>query len=128
MEKSEKDNFYIKVSADGPYLLYGSLPIEQEIILQNREGGSWSYKKGTSYNSTKERKESEENHIPCALCRCGESKNAPFCSGAHYDTEWDSKERASFTPILENANITDGPSVILADNEQYCAYARFCDN
>lgn len=128
MENSKKDDFYVKVTEEGPYLLYGTLPIEQEIILPNRDGGSWSYKKGKSYNNTKERKESEENHIPCALCRCGESKNAPFCTGAHYNAEWDPTERASFEPILDNAKVTEGPSVILADNEKYCAYARFCDS
>ncbi len=125
---SKENNIHIKVTPDGPYLLYGVVPIVQEITLPNKKGGIWIYKKGKSYNNTIEIKECEENNIPCALCRCGESKNAPFCSGAHYDAEWNSRERASFAPILDNAEIIDGPSVTLADNEQFCAYARFCDN
>ena len=37
---------YIKVTKDGPYLVFGMPPIRQEIITPNEEGNSWDYTKG----------------------------------------------------------------------------------
>ena len=33
--------FYIKITPDGPYLLYGNPPMDQEIIVPNDEGSSF---------------------------------------------------------------------------------------
>lgn len=60
--------FYIKITPDGPYLLYGNPPMDQEIIVPNDEGSSWTYRKGNHFSTTEE---------PTALCRCGASKNKP---------------------------------------------------
>ena len=42
--------FYIKITPDGPYLLYGNPPMDQEIIVPNDEGSSWTYRKGNHRN------------------------------------------------------------------------------
>ncbi|MBQ7824524.1 MAG: CDGSH iron-sulfur domain-containing protein [Bacteroidaceae bacterium] len=112
------ETFYIKVTADGPYLLFGNPPIDEEIIVFNDNGDSWLYKRGKHFNSEKS---------PVALCRCGSSKNKPYCDGSHRHCHWDSKETASHKPLLDEAYIYEGPTMILADNEVYCAFARFCD-
>ena len=41
--------FYIKITPDGPYLLYGNPPMDQEIIVPNDEGSSWTYRKGNHF-------------------------------------------------------------------------------
>ncbi|MDD6210838.1 MAG: CDGSH iron-sulfur domain-containing protein [Bacteroidales bacterium] len=113
----KKETFYIKITADGPYLVYGKPTLDQQIIAPNDEGSSWVYKQGKSY----------EVKEPCALCRCGESKNKPYCDGAHHNAQWDPKETASRLPILEDADVYEGSKYDLFDNESYCAFARFCD-
>ncbi|MCH5328929.1 MAG: CDGSH iron-sulfur domain-containing protein [Coprobacter sp.] len=112
------ERYYIKITPDGPYLVYGQPPVDQEIILPNEEGDSWVYRKGRHFAS---------DANPIALCRCGTSKSSPFCDGSHTKACWDSRETSDHRPILENVDQIEGPTQILADNEKYCAFARFCD-
>lgn len=74
------ETFYIKITKDGPYLVYGNPPIDEEIIIPNEEGTPWEYRKGKTFDSSA---------TPTALCRCGESKHAPFCDGSHAHADWD---------------------------------------
>lgn len=113
-----QETFFIKITADGPYLLYGKPPIEQEVIVPDAEGYSWLYRKGKRF---------QIQNDPVALCRCGMSKQAPFCDGSHRQTDWDPKETADKRSILENVKIFEGPVYTLIDNQKYCAFARFCD-
>ncbi|MDO5571933.1 MAG: CDGSH iron-sulfur domain-containing protein [Bacteroidales bacterium] len=111
--------FYIKITADGPYLVYGNPPIDQEIIIPNEDGNSWLYQKGEHFQPV------NPEHI--ALCRCGCSKHQPFCDGSHKTASWSPEETASFDPILQGSQWYEGEELVLSDNEKYCAYARFCD-
>ena len=74
-----------------------------------------------------EGKSFEVKSSPVALCRCGKSKNSPFCDLSHQSERFDGTETASFEPILNGAMRFKGKNLELADNEEYCAYARFCD-
>ena len=111
-------DIYIQITKDGPYLVFGAPPIRQEIITPNEEGNSWDYTKGKKYESTAE---------PVALCRCGRSKNKPFCDGCHEKEGFDGTETAPKEPILKKAKEYKGIHYTLLDNELYCAFARFCD-
>ncbi len=55
----------IEVTKDGPYRLRG------EIWLLDAEGNPAAWAEGASLEH-------------CALCRCGHSRNKPFCSGMHW--------------------------------------------
>jgi len=110
---------YIKITRDGPYLLFGADKISEKIIITDENGISVKYGDGQTF---------EIKSDPIALCRCGKSKNAPFCDGSHA-AGFDGTEVASFTPIMKQASAEAmrGPNQTLLDNEQYCAFARFCD-
>lgn len=116
--KAAPDSFYIEVTAKGPYIVHGKPPLSQAIITQNSAGKSGSYEPGKTF----------ESKDPMALCRCGHSKNAPFCDGSHVRAGEDLTETASFEPLLKGSTEIDGPRLSLTDNEKYCAFARFCDN
>jgi len=111
---------YIKITPDGPYLAFGIHDISEKIIIEDAHGVSIEYGQGKKF---------EIKSDPVALCRCGQSRNKPFCDGSHARVEFDGTETASFVPIHEqpDAEAIRGPELTLLDNQKYCAYARFCD-
>lgn len=111
------DKFKITVLYNGPYLVYGQPPLNQQFIMPNEEGMSWDFLSGAEFKMTD----------PASLCRCGESKNKPYCDGSHVNAVWDPDLTAPTEPLLDNAATFEGPTVSLTDNESYCVFARFCD-
>jgi CDGSH-type Zn-finger protein len=106
----------IVISKNGPYLVSGKLPLQKEIIQIGAEGEPEKWGKG-------ERFPDQENY---ALCRCGQSKNKPFCDGAHAQVGFDGTETASLKKYLEQAEKIEGPAINLTDAQKFCAAARFC--
>ncbi|MDR2098459.1 MAG: CDGSH iron-sulfur domain-containing protein [Rickettsiales bacterium] len=114
----DNDKPYIKVTKDGPYLAFGISKVVEKIILADGAGISVKYGDGKTF---------EIKSDPAALCRCGKSASAPFCDGSHETSGFSGTETASFDPILAGAEAIKGPNLTLADNQNYCAFARFCD-
>jgi CDGSH-type Zn-finger protein len=111
-----KDDKKIMITKDGPYLVSGNLPIDKQIIAIGEEGEPEKWVKGKNVPSNK----------PCALCRCGESKNKPFCDGTHAKVGFKGAETASKKPHGKQAKVMDGPTLKLEDAPALCAAARFC--
>ncbi|MDR2686088.1 MAG: CDGSH iron-sulfur domain-containing protein [Rickettsiales bacterium] len=109
---------YIKITRDGPYMVFGLSKIAEKIILTDGNGISVKYGNGDVFQVKTD---------PVAVCRCGRSLHAPFCDGSHIEGGFDGTCTAPKTPILKNAELIQGDKIDLADNERYCAFARFCD-
>ena len=107
----------ITVTPDGPYLVEGSVPMAEQIIVTDDEGNSVDWLQGESF----------ETKGACRLCRCGQSANKPFCDGSHKRVSFDGTETASREPYLAKATRQDGPTVTLTDAARFCAFGRFCD-
>jgi CDGSH-type Zn-finger protein len=108
--------FKIKVSKNGPYIVSGGVPLAEEIICIDDEGQCHGWRAGKKYRV-------QETY---ALCRCGQSKNKPFCDGTHIKVKFDGTETASREPYLNQAKKFSGPALELTDAQDLCAGARFC--
>jgi CDGSH-type Zn-finger protein len=117
MKKSPQTQPQIKVTKDGPYLVSGGLPLNEQWIVTNAEGDSLEYRAGKKFPTQPQ----------YALCRCGQSANKPFCDGTHAKVRFDGTETASHEPYVRQAKTIDGPTLRLTDQENLCAFARFCD-
>jgi CDGSH-type Zn-finger protein len=106
----------VKVCKNGPYLVSGGIPLIKQTICIDAEGTPNEWRTDNKYPL-------KEN---CALCRCGQSKNKPFCDGTHLKISFDGTETASQEPYLDKAKKIDGPALRLTDAEDLCASARFC--
>jgi CDGSH-type Zn-finger protein len=115
-KKSVKNLTKIKVSKNGPYLIYGGIPIQKMVIIADSEGTATEWQLSTKYSQKK----------VCSLCRCGQSKNKPFCDGTHAKVGFDGTETAGKEAYLNQHEEIEGPKLKLTDIEEICASARFC--
>ena len=115
--QSLHDGPRVRVSKDGPYLVSGGIPLTKQIIGIDAAGDSYKWSEGQKCPS-------KDNY---ALCRCGRSKNKPFCDGTHNKVNFDGTETASREPYLNQAKRIDGPALELTDAVELCASARFCE-
>ena len=106
----------IKVTKDGPYLVSGEVPLAEEKVIHDEEGMPLKWEKDEKFSDKKE----------YALCRCGKSKNKPYCDGSH-KAGFDGEETADNLPFAENAEEIVGAELTLEDNENFCIGAAFCE-
>lgn len=107
----------ITVTPDGPYAVAGDLPVVEQHIVVNEAGESIEWREGKRFA-----------HPPAfKLCRCGHSRNKPFCDSSHERVGFDGTETATREPYEKLATLTEGPALSLKDAESLCAFARFCD-
>ncbi len=107
----------IVVNERGPYRVVGKVPLTVQTITPNAANESWDWTQGRSFPV-------EEEYF---LCRCGQSKNKPFCDNSHLAVRFEGRETASRRPIERQSEHFDGPGLLLSDDENLCAFARFCD-
>ncbi len=113
MVRKEDMKCKIKITKDGPYIVSGSIPLYEKIIVP----------KGRKYEFETGRDLPQSEHY--TLCRCGKSKTAPFCDGSHLKTGFYGEETASKKGYHERATLMEGPDIDLLDDGR-CAFARFC--
>lgn len=107
----------ITISRNGPYLVTGDIPVAEQHIEINAAGESIEWREGKSF----------PHEATFKLCRCGQSKNKPFCDASHKQSGFDGAETASREPFDQLATLQEGPTLSLKDAESLCAFARFCD-
>ena len=106
----------IKILKDGPYLVSGNVPLYEEVIVVDAEDTPVKWEKKSTFPQQDRYR----------LCRCGGSKQKPFCDGTHSAIKFDGTETAPRKNYMELQETTVGPELDLNDAEAYCAVACFC--
>ncbi len=113
---ARENSMKITVSKDGPFIVSGGVPLIQEEICNDEEGYCRNWREAKKFPV-------QEQY---ALCRCGHSKNKPFCDGTHAKVHFEGTETAGNESYLRHPKIIRGPELELADYEGLCVHARFC--
>jgi len=103
----------IKIIKDGPYCVFGSVPLKEKIIAP--VGKHYEYREGRKLPQ-------KETY---SLCRCGKSKDHPFCDGRHKEIDFNGQETASKEKYDKRAELLQGKELNLMDDDR-CAFLRFC--
>ena len=106
----------IKVSKNGPYLVSGGVPVLRQTIIADKNGTALEWRFDEKYPLLEK----------CGLCRCGQSKNKPFCDGTHLKVGFIGTETAAPEEYLNKPKVFEGSVIKLIDYEELCASARFC--
>jgi CDGSH-type Zn-finger protein len=115
--KTSRQEGKIQVTKNGPYMVSGNIPLYRMIIKCNGKTNipaEWIFAG---------KLETQEKY---ALCRCGQSKNKPFCDGTHFKINFDCTEEYDNLLFEKMAKKIEGPKLTLKDAEILCASARFC--
>lgn len=107
-------NGRIKILKNGPYLVTGHVPLSEKIIVPHGKT-EHVFQDGRTLPQAE----------TYSLCRCGQTRTAPFCDGSHLTHGFDGTEKSYRAPFIERAKRMKGMTLDLLDDGR-CAYARFC--
>ncbi|WP_440099435.1 ferritin-like domain-containing protein [Streptosporangium sp. H16] len=114
---SAADHQRIVVLRNGPYVVYGRIPLRRKRkIVSAEQKNALTWKTG-------EPLETEEIY---ALCRCGHSGAKPFCDGTHAAIGFDGTEAAPMRPYQEMQHVHDGVGISAQRVGDLCIHAAFC--
>jgi CDGSH-type Zn-finger protein len=113
---SEKKEKKIRIIKNGPYMVQGNVPMRKEKITEDEQRYLLKWEKISDFPK-------QENH---SICRCGETKNNPFCDGAHKKATCNFEETAENLPFKSRAEKIEGDDIILFDVPKLCASGHFC--
>jgi len=112
-------NIKIVVRTNGPYVTLGKIPLVKKIQVVSEFGEPLTWKKEGEIAT-------DEGYC---LCRCGQSRDLPFCDGTHNEVGFDGTENAPTSLSTERRIDYPGSTkIIIQFDVDMCSGSGFCGN
>jgi CDGSH-type Zn-finger protein len=109
----------VEIRDDGPYVVSGGIPLVRKIQVVSELGEPLTWKKEGDIAT----------EGPYCLCRCGKSRNKPFCDETHCDIGFDGSEKAPInTSEQRRESFPDSSNIIIRVDLSLCTNSGFCAN
>jgi CDGSH-type Zn-finger protein len=79
---------------NSPRQKFAEEKIMADVIIRVSKDGPYEVSGGAKVLDHQGKEYQEDQFEPVYLCRCGQSKNKPFCDGSHEDAGFKSEETA----------------------------------
>jgi CDGSH-type Zn-finger protein len=99
----------IVVLKNGPYMVYGGIPLVRKVQIVSEKGEPLTWKKCETF----------QTGALYRLCRCGLSKRRPICDNSHVDSGFDGTETADPGPTAGRQVTFPGCQNIRIKNDVY---------
>jgi CDGSH-type Zn-finger protein len=110
----------IVIQKNGPYCVYGRIPLVCKAQVVSEYGEPLTWKKEGAISTDEE---------PYELCRCGHSSNKPFCDGTHRKINFDGTETADTRlTAVRQIVLKGGRKIVVKRDFSLCIDSGFCGN
>ena len=117
---NEASQYRIVITGYGPYKVMGGVPLIQRYPAMS------TYGEPLEWDPVGAQIEEAPIRNKYSLCRCGNSKNKPFCDGSHDENPPPTELNADRRPTAARQRVYRGPGVVMTDDTSLCMSAGFC--